>query len=94
MQYFRQLVGIAIRSKKITLQIIGMHCSACAQRIEKILSRASGVKNVSVSFASKEAIIACAISSDITVAGNSLLLRRYVPKIKLYPAKLTLSSIR
>jgi len=43
--------------KKIALQIIGMHCSACAQRIEKTLSRVSGVRDVSVSFASKEAII-------------------------------------
>jgi len=34
-----------------------MHCLACAQRIEKTLSRESGVKNASVSFMSKEAII-------------------------------------
>ena len=34
-----------------------MHCAACAQRIEKTLSRVSGVKDVSVSFASKETII-------------------------------------
>ena len=44
-------------SKKTTLQIIGMHCSACAQRIEKTLSRTGGVKEVSVSLALKEAII-------------------------------------
>lgn len=46
-----------MRSKKITLRIIGMHCPACAQRIEKILSRTGGVKDVNVSFASKEAVI-------------------------------------
>ncbi len=44
-------------SKKTTLRIIGMHCPACAQRIEKTLSKVSGVKNVSVTFALKEAII-------------------------------------
>lgn len=45
--------------KKIVLQIIGMHCSTCAQRIEKTLSRVSGVRDVSVSFAPKEVIIEC-----------------------------------
>jgi len=44
-------------SKKATLQIIGMHCPACAQRIEKTLSKTNGVTNVSVSLALKEAII-------------------------------------
>ncbi|MDH5734285.1 MAG: heavy metal translocating P-type ATPase, partial [Candidatus Bathyarchaeota archaeon] len=44
-------------NKKITLQIIGMHCAACAQRIGKTLSSVSGVKDVSVSFALKETII-------------------------------------
>ena len=34
-----------------------MHCAACAQRIEKTLSKVSGVKDVKVSFASKETII-------------------------------------
>lgn len=44
-------------SKKVTLQMIEMHCPACAQRIEKILSRTHGIKEVSVSSVSKEVII-------------------------------------
>jgi len=44
-------------SRKATLKIVGMHCSACAQRIEKALSKTVGVKKASVSFALKEAIV-------------------------------------
>lgn len=46
-----------MKEEKVVLQILGMHCSACAQRIEDALSRVDGVSEVRVSFASKEAFV-------------------------------------
>jgi len=46
-----------MKEEKVVLQILGMHCSACAQRIEDALLRVDGVSEVRVSFASKEAFV-------------------------------------
>ena len=45
--------------KKIELQIRGMHCAACAARIEKVLNQLPGVQ-AAVNFASERAVLRCA----------------------------------
>jgi Cu+-exporting ATPase len=45
--------------KKIELQIRGMHCAACAARIEKVLNQLPGV-SAAVNFASERAVVRCA----------------------------------
>lgn len=40
---------------KLRLQIDGMHCAACATRIEKVLSRKPAIASAEVNFASEEA---------------------------------------
>ncbi len=40
------------------LPLLGMHCSACANRIEKALSRAEGVESANVNFATTRASVA------------------------------------
>ena len=42
---------------KINLDIIGMHCAACAVNIEKKLNKSSGVTSAVVNFASNEALV-------------------------------------
>ena len=42
-------------SKRIQLHIIGMHCAACAQRIEGALRKAEGVADANVNFAAEQA---------------------------------------
>jgi Cu+-exporting ATPase len=39
------------------LPLLGMHCAACATRIEKALKKASGVENASVNFATTRATV-------------------------------------
>jgi Cu+-exporting ATPase len=46
-----------VKEKEVVLQILGMHCPACAEGIETVLSRTEGVKEVKVNFAGKEAIV-------------------------------------
>ena len=46
-----------MKEQQVVLQILGMHCLACAQRIEKELSKLDGVIESKVNFASKEAIV-------------------------------------
>lgn len=43
--------------KKFKLTIQGMHCSSCANNIERSLSKVSGVKEVNVSLLTKKGII-------------------------------------
>ncbi len=42
------------KSKKVHLNIKGMHCASCAQTIEKALKDHSGVKEANVNFASEK----------------------------------------
>ncbi len=42
-------------TKKITVPVEGMTCASCVVRVEKAISKAEGVKNVSVNFASEKA---------------------------------------
>jgi len=46
-----------IETKKISLPIEGMTCASCVARVEKAISKAPGVKNVSVNLASEKAVI-------------------------------------
>jgi len=46
-----------MKGREIILEIEGMHCSTCANTIEKELSKLKGVTKVSVSFATKKAIV-------------------------------------
>ncbi|MGC9346232.1 MAG: cation transporter [Candidatus Bathyarchaeales archaeon] len=46
-----------MEEKEAVLQILGMHCPTCAQRIESGLSKVDGVIEVKVNFVSKEAIV-------------------------------------
>jgi Cu+-exporting ATPase len=46
-----------MKEKEVVLQILGMHCPACAQGIEAVLSRTEGVIDIKVNFAAKEAIV-------------------------------------
>jgi len=46
-----------LKEKEVTLQILGMHCTACATGIESGLKRLDGVVKASVNFATKEAIV-------------------------------------
>src|SRR4028119_2165819 len=39
------------------LPLLGMHCAACATRIEKALNRAEGVESCSVNFATTRATV-------------------------------------
>lgn len=41
--------------EKINLNISGMHCDGCSGRLQKILSRKTGVQSAEVSFAEKQA---------------------------------------
>ena len=42
---------------KLILKIDGMHCDACAKRLENVLKRKEEVKSAKVSFEKKEAEI-------------------------------------
>lgn len=46
-----------MRQQEVILQILGMYCPACAQRIEDSLSKLDGITEAKVNFASKEAIV-------------------------------------
>ena len=44
-------------SERADLPLLGMHCAACASRIEKVLARTEGVRAASVNFASTRATV-------------------------------------
>ena len=46
-----------MKEKEVVLQILGMHCPACAQGIETGLGRTEGIIEAKVNFASKEALV-------------------------------------
>jgi len=46
-----------MREQDVVVQILGMHCPACAQRIEANLSKVEGIIEVKVNFAAKEAFV-------------------------------------
>jgi len=46
-----------MKEQEVILQILGMHCPACVQRIEKSLSKLDGIIEAKVNLASKEAIV-------------------------------------
>lgn len=46
-----------MKEKEVVLQILGMHCPACAEGISSGLARIDGVIEAKVNFATKEAIV-------------------------------------
>ena len=46
-----------MKEKEVVLQILGMHCTACATGIESGLKRLDGVTEANVNFATKEAVV-------------------------------------
>jgi Cu+-exporting ATPase len=46
-----------LKEKEVVLQILGMHCTACATGIESGLKRLDGVTEANVNFATKEAVV-------------------------------------
>jgi Cu+-exporting ATPase len=44
-------------SKRISLSLFGMHCSSCANLIERSLKKVPGVKQASVNFAAEKALV-------------------------------------
>lgn len=46
-----------MKEQEVILQILGMHCLGCAQRIETSLSKLDGIIEAKVNFASREAIV-------------------------------------
>lgn len=46
-----------MKEREVVLQILGMHCPACAQGIETVLGRMDGIVEAKVNFAAKEAIV-------------------------------------
>ncbi|MEM5855200.1 MAG: heavy metal translocating P-type ATPase [Candidatus Aenigmatarchaeota archaeon] len=46
-----------MKERKIVLEIEGMHCASCATTIEKKLSKLKGITKVSVSFATRKAVV-------------------------------------
>ena len=46
-----------MKEEEVVLQILGMHCPACAQRIENGLSKLDGIIEAKVNFALKEVIV-------------------------------------
>jgi len=46
-----------LKEKEVVLQILGMHCTACATGIESGLKRLDGVMEAAVNFATKEAMV-------------------------------------
>jgi len=49
--------GLSVKEKEVVLQILGMHCAACATGIESGLRRLDGVIEANVNFTTKEAIV-------------------------------------
>ncbi|OOZ35649.1 heavy metal translocating P-type ATPase [Solemya velesiana gill symbiont] len=49
--------GFSVRSEVIDLDINGMTCAACSTRLEKVLSKVSGVESVAVNLATERASI-------------------------------------
>src|SRR5690625_4293966 len=52
-----QKIGYPVKVKEIELDILGMTCAACANRIEKMLSALEGVGKVSVNLTTETDII-------------------------------------
>ncbi len=52
-----ELEDAGTSSQSADLPLLGMHCSACAVRIEKALNKAEGVENATVNFATTRATV-------------------------------------
>lgn len=55
------------QSARVTLRIEGMHCGACAERLEDILGRIAGVISAEVDFEQTRALVVYQ-ASRVTVA--------------------------
>lgn len=52
-----QQLGYDVPTEKVDLDITGMTCAACSNRIEKVLNKADGVKNAQVNLTTEQASI-------------------------------------
>lgn len=50
-------LGYGVATEKVTLDIEGMTCAACATRIEKGLNRMEGITNATVNLATNSAVV-------------------------------------
>ncbi|PEY29511.1 copper-translocating P-type ATPase [Bacillus cereus] len=50
-------LGYNVAEEKVTLDIEGMTCAACATRIEKVLNKVEGVSNATVNLATNSAVV-------------------------------------
>ncbi len=58
--------------KQVSYPIKGMTCAACVSRIEKVLSKIDGIKDVSVNLANEKAYFTISTPDNLTVASNTL----------------------
>jgi Cu+-exporting ATPase len=57
-----------VGTQRVDLSVGGMHCGACAARVEKALSRVPGVESANVNFATETATVQCD-PSQVSVSG-------------------------
>src|SRR5690625_4236627 len=50
-------IGYGIQTEKVDLDVIGMTCAACSNRIERVLSRQAGVQQATVNLTTESATI-------------------------------------
>ncbi len=62
--------NVKTETARLDLPLLGMHCAACANRIEKALNKAEGVESCNVNFATTRATVQydAAINKSETVA--------------------------
>ncbi|MBS2012925.1 MAG: cadmium-translocating P-type ATPase [Deltaproteobacteria bacterium] len=69
----------AASSRTTVIPIAGMTCSVCAGRVERALTKASGVVSAEVSFATKSAKVTLAADADVDVALTAITKAGYEP---------------
>lgn len=51
---------------RIALEVTGMHCDGCAQRLEKVLKKKDGIDDAKASFETNQ----CVVTADESVIGR------------------------
>lgn len=57
-------------SKKVIINIDGMHCDNCAKRVEEKFKKIKGIKSVKVNLENKNAILKCSNSFSLDQVNN------------------------
>ena len=58
--------------KQVSYPVKGMTCAACVSRVEKVLKKVEGIKEVSVNLANEKAYITIDDNTDIKTASSLL----------------------